>query len=72
MSLTEAAPVTGALADLPPLFDTATLARVLSTTPRHCMFMRRDRTGPPWVRLGRHIRYRRDSVAAWLEENTSA
>lgn len=28
------------------------------------------RTGPPYIRVGRHVRYRRADVDAWLEKNT--
>lgn len=29
-------------------------------------------TGPPAVKVGRHIRYRREDVEAWLEERRQA
>jgi excisionase family DNA binding protein len=25
--------------------------------------------GPAWYRLGRHVRYRREDVLAWIEQN---
>jgi predicted DNA-binding transcriptional regulator AlpA len=26
--------------------------------------------GPRWVKVGKHVRYRREDVQAWLDENT--
>ena len=28
------------------------------------------KVGPPWIRVGRHIRYRRSDVEAWLTAQT--
>jgi excisionase family DNA binding protein len=33
---------------------------------------RAQRTGPPGYRVGRHVRYRREDVEAWLEERSDA
>lgn len=57
------------LGDLPPMFDTPTLARVLATSNQRLIDMRSKGTGPAFHRLGRSVRYSRDSVAAWLTEN---
>lgn len=54
------------LADLPPMFDTRTLAKVLATTERRLVDMRREGIGPAFHRLGRSVRYSRDGLAAWL------
>lgn len=29
----------------------------------------RGEGGPRWFRFGRHVRYRRDDVLAWIEQN---
>ena len=29
----------------------------------------RGEGGPPWYRFGRHVRYRRDDVLGWIEQN---
>lgn len=57
---------------LPPVFDTKTLADALDTTARHLVDLRQRREGPPAFRVGRKVRYDRDSVARWLSEGTAA
>ncbi len=60
---------TNELADaLGAFVDTATLAEVLGIPDRTLLAWRNDRTGPPFVRIGRHVRYRVSDVQAWLEE----
>lgn len=27
-------------------------------------------SGPPWIKLGRHVRYRREALLRWLEGET--
>lgn len=43
--------------------DIAAYLKVPATTPRQ---WRRAGTGPPWVRVGRHIRYCRADLDLWL------
>ena len=71
MSLTESDSGTASsiLADLPPMFDTPTLARVLGITERRAIDIRREGTGPAFHRVGRSVRYSRDNLAAWLAAN---
>lgn len=57
------------LADLPPMFDTPTLARVLAVSKQRLTEMRSKGTGPAFYRIGRSVRYSRDGVAAWLAAN---
>lgn len=44
------------------------LATELNVSPRTIARWRGLREGPPLVRVGRRIMYRRSSVAAWLAE----
>lgn len=50
------------------LLDTIEAARVLHVAPRTLIRWRNERTGPPWVRVGKQIRYRRRSLTKWLDE----
>ena len=58
--------------DLPPVFDTKALADALATTPRHVVDMRSNKTGPAWIRVGRKVRYVRQSVQEWAAANSHA
>jgi predicted DNA-binding transcriptional regulator AlpA len=52
----------------PPIFvDTAEAARLLALSASHLEKLRfyRDTKGPPYVRLGRAIRYRVSDLEAW-------
>lgn len=52
----------------PPIFvDTAEAARLLALSASHLEKLRfyRDPKGPPYVRLGRAIRYRISDLEAW-------
>jgi hypothetical protein len=71
MSLTDSDSGTASsiLADLPPMFETTTLARVLGISERRAIDMRRDGTGPTFHKLGRSVRYSRAAVAAFLAAN---
>lgn len=44
------------------------VAAVLQVSPRTVEEWRRTRTGPPWRRMGRHIRYLRREVLVWFED----
>lgn len=44
------------------------LADLLAVPVRTVYAWRHARTGPRGVRIGRHLRYRRTDVDAWLEE----
>lgn len=43
-------------------------AALLQVSPRTVEEWRRTRTGPPWRRMGRHVRYLRREVLAWFED----
>jgi excisionase family DNA binding protein len=49
--------------------ELATLLKVPVPTVRA---WRHNGSGPEGVRLGRHVRYRRDSVGAWISANEQA
>ena len=41
-------------------------AEVLNACPRTAQRLRARREGPPYIRLGRKIFYRKESIEAWL------
>lgn len=43
-------------------------AALLQVSPRTVEEWRRTRTGPPWHRMGRHVRYLRREVLVWFED----
>ncbi len=53
-----------------PLLDEAEAARLLSLSRRTLEAWRRQRRGPPWVRLGRRIVYRLEDLQAYLTHAT--
>jgi excisionase family DNA binding protein len=48
------------------LLTTAEVATYLGVPARTVESWRYKRTGPPGIRLGRHVRYRQRDVDAWL------
>ena len=48
-------------------FTEGQFAKELGKTPRTLRSWRLRRTGPPYVRVGREILYRRESVLTWLK-----
>ena len=52
---------------MPELLTQQQLAEELQVTVRTLERWRREGTGPPWVRVGRSPRYRRQDVDRWLE-----
>ncbi|TSD62415.1 helix-turn-helix domain-containing protein [Aeromicrobium piscarium] len=44
------------------------VAALLQVSPRTIEEWRRTRIGPPWRRMGRHVRYLRREVLVWFEE----
>ncbi len=43
------------------------VARKLRETDRTLDRHRKDGSGPPYVRIGRHVLYREDHLAQWLD-----
>lgn len=50
------------------LYDTPELAKYLGQSRRTLEDWRRDKKGPDYVRLPKGVRYRREDVRRWLEE----
>lgn len=44
------------------------VATLLQVSPRTVEEWRRTQSGPPWRRMGRHVRYLRREVLVWFEE----
>lgn len=51
------------------LLTTEELAEILHTSWRTLARWRSERIGPPYVRAGHRILYRRSDVDEWLEKN---
>lgn len=49
------------------LLNTAELAELLHASKRTVIRWRQERIGPPWVRAGGKVLYRRSDVDQWLE-----
>lgn len=45
---------------------------LLRLTGRTLATWRHRGQGPPWVKVGRFVRYRRTAIETWLDENTPA
>jgi excisionase family DNA binding protein len=54
--------------DLDPLLDVAGVAAVLGVPVATVRKWRSESTGPPGFRIGRHVRWRREVVQAWIAE----
>jgi predicted DNA-binding transcriptional regulator AlpA len=55
-----------------PLIDTIEAAKVLNLAPNTLRIWRVKGIGPEFVRLGsRTIRYRREDLAAWINQRTN-
>lgn len=61
---------TAALAVLDPLLSCSEVAHWLNTTPGQLSQWRFHGEGPPFIKLGRAVRYRRSDVEGWLDANT--
>jgi excisionase family DNA binding protein len=46
------------------------LADRLGISPRTLQDWRSRKVGPPWIRVGRVIRYREEDVNEWIEKRT--
>lgn len=56
------------------LIATPEAAAILGVSRRTMESWRRQRYGPPWVRLGRRgaVRYRRAEIERWIEQRAEA
>lgn len=52
------------------MMTTAELADYLMVPESTVVIWRSRHTGPTFYRVGRHVRYRREDVEAWLDANT--
>lgn len=55
-----------------PLMSTDGVAEYLVVPVKTVYRWREHRTGPPGFRVGRHVRYRRSDVDAWIEGQLDA
>jgi hypothetical protein len=71
MDALEKPPIRGALEQLPPMFDSATLASWLGQTVKWIHTMRSNGRGPAYIKPigGRSVLYCRDDVVRWIEES---
>lgn len=56
-----------ATSELPLFLTQREVAESLRVPARTLEDWRQTRQGPPYFKLGRHVRYRRDEVLAWVE-----
>jgi predicted DNA-binding transcriptional regulator AlpA len=54
------------------LLAPADVADILGVPINSLKMWRYRRTGPPWLKLGRHVRYRREELERWLDDQTEA
>jgi len=50
------------------LLDTDEVAEYLGIPSNSLKMWRYRRTGPPWLKLGRHVRYRLTAIERWLDD----
>ena len=62
--------VTYNVGETEPLLMEIQAARLLNLSPRTLQNWRIACNGPPFVRVGRAIRYRRNDLIAWIDANT--
>lgn len=67
MSLYSHADRPEAQSELPLFLTQREVAELLRLPARTLEDWRQTRQGPPYFKLGRHVRYRRDEVLAWVE-----
>lgn len=51
------------------LLTTEQVAEILHVSDRTIIRWRNERIGPPWCKLGRQVRYRRESLNNWLADS---
>lgn len=49
------------------ILSTSEAASALHVSPRTLIRWRGERAGPPWIKAGRKILYRRSDIDTWLE-----
>lgn len=68
---TEANPDVRTVAEAPSLLTPKEVANYLAVPVLTLQTWRAARKGPPSYRVGKHVRYRREEVEAWLEEQAA-
>lgn len=53
------------------LLSIVQVAEALAVPEATLRYWRHAGTGPATIKVGRHVRYRREDVEAWLEANTT-
>jgi excisionase family DNA binding protein len=56
--------------ETPPYYSPEGLAALLNVPVGTVYRWNYERTGPPRVRVGKHVRYRREDVEAWISSRT--
>lgn len=59
--------LTGGAIAMRELLTTGELAAYLQVSARTLIRWRVHRVGPPWTKVGRHVRYLKSDVDGWLE-----
>lgn len=54
----------------PAVMNTESAAAYLDMRPGTLEIWRSTRRGPPYIKVGRSVRYRRSDLDAWLEQRT--
>ena len=58
------------ISDLPAMVSRAQAAEFLGVTPQALSQMDARGEGPPYARIGRVVRYRREDLLDWVESRT--
>jgi excisionase family DNA binding protein len=69
--MTQLRPAVRELPELQPLWRDVQVAEYLGVDEKTLERWRRERTGPPYIRAGRQVRYRVEDVQDWLTERTT-
>lgn len=54
---------------MPQIWDQRLLAKYLGKSVAWCERARWEGTGPRYIKLGRHVRYRAEDVLSWMDQN---
>lgn len=65
---TETANISGTV-QMPLIWDQRLLAKYLGKSVAWCERARWEGTGPCYIKLGRHVRYRVEDVLSWMDQN---
>ena len=55
--------------NLPAMFNEKVLAKVVDKSTYWCQRSRWEKKGPPYIKVGAQVRYRRKDVLGWLDAN---